>query len=127
MLSPERILAIVGGVRAAETLFAALEVGVFTELGKGPRSAAQLQRALALDAGSAAGFFDELVTLGLLDRDGSGHAAIYLNSREAARFLDGNSPAYIGARLRDEHANLAPLWRARTEELRAPAPALRSR
>jgi len=127
MLSPERIQAIVGGVRAAETLFAALELGVFAELGKGPRSVRQLKRALALDAHAAADFLDGLVTLGLLDRDGSGRTAIYLNSREAARYLDSNSPAYIGARLRAEHASLAPLWQARADALRASASARRPR
>lgn len=121
MLSPERILTIVGGIRAAETLFAALELGLFTELGKGPRSARQVQRALRLDGAAASDFLDSLVTLGLLDREGDGSGAIYLNTREAGRFLDSNSPAYIGARLRAENASLAPFWQARAEALRAPA------
>ena len=119
MLSPERILAIIGGIRAAETLFAALEVGLFTELGKGPRSVRQVQHALRLDETAVSAFLDSLVTLGLLDREGSGHEAIYLNTREAGRFLDSNSPAYVGARLRAENASLAPLWQARAEALRA--------
>jgi hypothetical protein len=119
MITPERILAIVGGIRAAENLFAALELGVFTELGKGPRSLRQLLRTLGLDERAAKGLLDELVTVGLLGRDGSGRAAIYLNTRETACFLDGNSPAYIGIQLRAANARFAPLWLERAAELRA--------
>lgn len=127
MLSPERILAIVGGVRAAETLFAALELGLFDELAKGPRSVRQLQRALRLDERAVGDFLDNLVTLRLLDREGSGHDAIYLNTREAARFLESNSPSYIGAQLCAEHASLAPLWQRKAEALRASEPSRRKR
>lgn len=122
MLAPERIRAIVGGIRAAETLFAALELGVFTELGKGPRSPRQLQRALGLREQAVGDFLESLVMLGLLARDGSGHDAIYVNTREAARFLDSNSPAYIGVELRAANARFAPLWQARADELRATSP-----
>ena len=122
MLSPERTLAIVGGIRAAEALFAALELGVFTELGKGPRSLRQLQQAIGLHEPVARDFLDSLVTLGLLDREGSGHEAIYVNTREAARFLDSKSTAYIGAQLHAASARLAPLWQARADALRATSP-----
>jgi DNA-binding IclR family transcriptional regulator len=107
MLSPERILRMAGGLRASEVLFSGLELGLFTELGKGPRSLGQLAPVLGLDERAAAGFLDALVTLGLISRDGSGLDAIYVNTREAGHFLDRKSPAYIGAQLAETHARVA--------------------
>lgn len=127
MVSPKRIFAIVGGDPGAETLLAALELGLFTELGKGPRSLRQLHRTFALDAGAAGEFLESLVTLGLLDRVGGGEEAIYLNTREGAHFLDGNSAAYIGAELRAANARLAPLWQERIDAMRASNAPRRSR
>lgn len=118
MLSAERILEIGSGFRGSEILLSALELGVFTELGKGPRSCGQLQRALGLDEDKAPGFLDALVALDLLGREGSGVGAIYVNTRESSHFLDSNGPAYIGAELRASGVRLAPLWKSLMESLR---------
>ena len=106
MLSAERILEIGSGFLGSEILLTALELGVFTELGKGPRSCSQLQRTLCLDEDKAPGFFDSLVALGLLGREGSGVESIYINTRESSHFLDSSSPAYIGAQLSAASAHL---------------------
>jgi hypothetical protein len=119
MLTPERILRIAEGLRASELLFSALELGLFTELARGPRSIAQLGRALGVDERAAPDFLDALVALGLVSRDGSGRDAIYVNTREASHFLDRRSPAYIGAQLAAANARFAPLWKSLTDELRA--------
>lgn len=118
MLSPDRIREIAAGFRASETLFAALELGLFTELGKGPRSYEQLRRALHLNERLALEFLETLVALDLLRREGAGDDAIYLNTRESAHFLDSRSPAFIGGQLSSAHVRLAPLWRALTEAVR---------
>jgi hypothetical protein len=99
MLSPERILRAGLGFRESQMLLSALELGLFTELGKGPRTAQQLCRALGLSAAAASPWLDNLVGRGFLERDGIGDGAIYLNTRESAHFLDRKSPAYVGAEL----------------------------
>lgn len=122
MLSPERILQIAGGLRASEILFSGLELGLFTELAKGPRSLRQLRQALGVDERAAADFLDAIVALGLVGREGSGREAIYVNTREAGHFLDSKSAAYIGAQLIEANARFAPLWKRLTDELRARSP-----
>jgi SAM-dependent methyltransferase len=92
---PERSRQITQGWFSAQVMKAALELGVFDELGKGPRTVVQLQRALALRAGFGGDFLDTLVALGLLDREGDDEHAVYLNSRESAFFLDRNSTSYL--------------------------------
>ena len=93
--------------------------GLFTELGKGPRSADQLCRALGLSARTAPQWLDALVTLGFLERDGDGERAIYLNTREACHFLDRNSAAYIGAPLEGVGARVYAGWETLIQALRA--------
>ncbi len=122
MLSPDRIHDIAAGFHASEALFAALELGLFTELGKGPRSYEQLRRALRLSERAAPQFLEALVALDLLRREGAGGEAIFLNTRESAHFLDSRSPAYIGLELRSAHVRLAPLWRVLTESVRGGEP-----
>lgn len=119
MLSPERILEIAGGYRASASLLAALELGLFTELAKGPRTQEQLVRAFRLNAVPATEFLDGLVALDLLRREGAGGDAIYLNTRESAHFLDSKSSAYIGTQLKYDHVRLAPLWQVLTTGIRS--------
>jgi hypothetical protein len=119
MLSSDRIYDIAGGFRASEILLSALELGLFTELAKGPRSCGQLLRTLGLDERVARDFLDMLVALDLLRREGAGSDAIYVNSRESDHFLDCNSPAYIGAELGAANLRLAPLWKELAASLRA--------
>jgi DNA-binding MarR family transcriptional regulator len=96
MLSPEHILQTGFGFRASHTLLSAVEVGLFTELGKGPRSNRQLRRSLRLSQSAVADLLEPLVALGLLEREGDDAGAVYVNSRESGHFLDRNSPGYLG-------------------------------
>jgi len=118
MLSSDRILQTGLGFRASRMLLSALELGLFTELGKGPRSASQLCRVLGLSARTASRWLDALVSLGLLERDGDGDSAIYLNSREASHFLDRNSGAYIGAALEGLGGKVYAGWETLIRALR---------
>jgi hypothetical protein len=99
MLSPDRILQACSGHRASQALLSAIELGLFTELGKGPRSVTQLCHALSLSERAVPHWLDALVALGFVNRDGSGECALYLNTRETSHYLDRRSDAYIGARL----------------------------
>jgi hypothetical protein len=119
MSNPERIEQIARGLSAATILLAALELDLFTELGKGPRSHRQLRRALGLREEGASEFLDALVALNLLGREGSERDAVYVNTREGGQFLDRNSPAYIGAQLRAANARFAAVWKSLTDSLRS--------
>jgi hypothetical protein len=110
MLTSDRILRASRSYRDAQVLWSAIELGVFTELGKGPRNARQLCRALGLNERLAQRWLDALVALGFLDRDGAGETAIYLNTREASRFLDRNSAAYIGAPMEGAGRQVFTAW-----------------
>lgn len=96
MLSPEHILQTGFGFRASHTLLSAVEVGLFTELGKGPRSNRQLRRSLRLSQSAVADLLEPLVALGFLEREGDDAGAVYVNSRESGHFLDRNSIGYLG-------------------------------
>ncbi|MBL8270659.1 MAG: hypothetical protein JNL55_29930 [Steroidobacter sp.] len=96
MLSPEHILQTGFGFRASQTLLSAVELGLFTELGKGPRSHRQLRRTLGLSPRAIGKLLEPLVALGLLEREGDDIGAVYVNSRESGHFLNRNSPGYLG-------------------------------
>lgn len=118
MLSPDRILQSSFSFRASQTLLSAVQLGLFTELGKGPRSASQLCHTLGLSARTAPHWLDALVALGFLDRDGTGEEAIYLNTRESSHFLDRNSTAYIGAPMEGAGREIYVGWNDLIEALR---------
>lgn len=110
MLSPEHILRTGFGFCASKTLLSAVELGVFTELGKGPRSGRQLRRSLGLNERAAPDLLDALVALGLLEREGNDSGAVYMNTRETGHFLDRNSPGYLGELLERANLRLYSAW-----------------
>ncbi|HEX6279803.1 MAG TPA: methyltransferase, partial [Pyrinomonadaceae bacterium] len=55
-------------------------------------------------------FFDTLVALRFLERDGDGPEAKYRNTAETAMFLDRKSPAFMGGFLEMAHDRLYPFW-----------------
>ncbi len=120
-LLPERIVAAGHAIWAAGALLSALELGVFTELGKGPRTRLQLQRRLGLAPASAADFLDALVGLGWLDREGDDDDAVYLNTRESGHFLDRRESHYLGDLLQAGHESLRTHSVALTAMLRGRA------
>lgn len=117
-MSPERILETGFGFWPAKVLLTAVELGVFTELDEGPKTAAELREALDLHSRSVRDFLDALVALGFLHRDGEAYA----NTAEAGQFLVRGSPAYIGGLLEMANARLYPFWGDLTEGLRTGEP-----
>jgi predicted O-methyltransferase YrrM len=67
-------------------------------------------------------FFDALVALRFLDRDGDGPDARYRNTQETAVFLDRNNPGYIGGLFEMANARLYHFWGDLTEALRTGRP-----
>jgi hypothetical protein len=115
----DRIIQTAIGFWASKVLFSAVELGVFASLAAGPLDATALRLRLGLHERSAHDFFDALVALGLLQRDGTG---CYSNAPEAAHFLDPARPAYIGGIIAMFDARLYGFWGSLTEALRTGAP-----
>lgn len=94
----------------ARTLLTAVKLGVFTELGKDAKTGAELRDALGLHPRSTPDFFDTLVALDFLERDGDGESGKYRNTPETALFLDRASPAFMGGFLEMAHDRLYTFW-----------------
>jgi hypothetical protein len=121
-LTPTRIMEVGMAFWPAKTLLSAVELGLFTTLGANAMTGAELERALGLHSRANPDFFDTLVALRFLDRDGDGADARYRNTAETARFLDRSSPHYVGGFLEMANARLYPFWGDLTEALRTGKP-----
>lgn len=103
---------------ASKALFSAVELGVFTELGRGPAPFEPLRDRLGLHPRSARDLLDALVALGFLEREGN----VYRNAPDAAAFLDRNKPGYIGALLEMLSFRTWVPWGGLTDALRTGQP-----
>ena len=117
-VTPERIMQLGTGFWGSKTLLSAIELGLFTELAKGPLDAEVLIERLNLHPRGARDFFDALVALGMLRRTG----ARYANTVDTALFLDRGKPSYIGGMLEMANARLYRFWGGLTEALRTGKP-----
>ena len=117
-LTPAKIMQLGAGFMGSKTLLSAIELGLFTELAKGPQTLEALTSRLELHARSAHDFFDALVALGMLKRTGTRYA----NTPETALFLDRNKPSYMGGILEMANARLYPFWGTLTDGLRTGQP-----
>ncbi len=106
----------------AKVLLSAVELGLFTELGDESMTGAEMQSALGLHSRANPDFFDTLVALHFLERDGDGTGSRYRNTDETALFLDRQSPAFIGGFLEMANARLYPFWGDLTEALQTGKP-----
>lgn len=95
-VSPDPLLKDALDLWSSRALAAGQQLGVFAELGKGPRTAARLAGALGLTPDAARDLLDALLALGWLQREGDDANAVYVSTREGAHFLDPRSPAYLG-------------------------------
>jgi len=90
--TPEKILQTGLAFWASKTLLSAIEMGVFTELSRGPEPFDAISGRLGLHPRSARDFLDALVALGFLQRSGDR----YSNTAETDLFLDRRKPSYVG-------------------------------
>lgn len=81
---------------ASRVLLTAVELDLFTTLGDGSRTASELGETLGLHPRGTYDFFDSLVALKFLERDGDGPDGRYANTAETAAFLNKKSPTYVG-------------------------------
>jgi precorrin-6B methylase 2 len=119
---PSHIMQVGMGFFASKALLSAVELGLFTELGKGPLTGAEIAEALSLNARAIPDFPDALVAVGVLERAGDGPDARYANTPDTAMFLDRASPAYMGGILEMANARLYRFWANLTEALKTGAP-----
>ncbi|HEV7403500.1 MAG TPA: methyltransferase [Chthoniobacteraceae bacterium] len=117
-LSPDAILQTAFGFWGSKVLLTAVEFGLFTTLGERRLTGAQLGGELGLHPRGIADFFDALVAMKFLERDGDGAEALYANTPAGALYLDRRSPRYIGGILEMLNARLFKFWHDLPEALR---------
>ena len=106
------------GFWASKTLLSAVELGVFTQLAGGPLSAIELTQRLGIHPRAARDFFDALVALHFLEREGD----LYRNTPDTDLFLDRSKPSYAGGLLEMANGRLYGFWGSLTEGLRTGKP-----
>src|SRR5215212_1534049 len=118
-VTPDHIMQVGLGFWASKTLLSAVELGLFTELAKGPMTAEAVGERLSLHTRSLRDFLDALVSLRLLERDDAG---LYSNTPETDTFLDKAKPTYLGGMLEMANARLYGFWGSLTQGLRTGQP-----
>ncbi len=107
---------------SAKVLLTAVGFGLFTRLGRRRLTGAELGGELGLHPRGIADFFDALVSMKFLGREGDGPAAVYFNTPEAALYLDRESPRYVGGILEMLNTRLFRFWHDLPEALRTGKP-----
>src|SRR5262245_10787650 len=121
-LGPASILQTAFSFWSSKVLLTAVEFGVFTKLGNRRLTGLELGSELKLHPRAIADFFDTLVAMKFLGRDGDGPTARYFNTPEGTLFLDEKSPRYIGGILVMLNARLFKFWHDLPEALRTGKP-----
>lgn len=119
---PSHIMQTATAFWASKVLLTAVEFDLFTELGDGALTAAQLGEKLGIHPRGTFDFFDALVAAGFLDREGDGAEGKYTNTPNTAVFLNKHSPAYIGGLPEMLNARLFGFWNDLGEALRTGQP-----
>ena len=117
-VTPDNIMQLGFAFCSSKTLLSAIELELFTELAKGQLNAEQLRERLGLHPRSARDFFDALVALHVLDREGE----VYRNTPETEQYLVKGKLTYIGGILEMANERLYPFWGSLTDGLRTGLP-----
>ncbi len=120
--NPSSILQTAFGFWGSKVLLTAVEVGLFTALANRRLTGAELGKALHFHPRAHPDFFDALVAMKFLGRDGDGSQAKYFNTPEGSLFLDAASPRYIGGILVMLNARLFKFWNDLPEALQTGRP-----
>ncbi|MDQ3545600.1 MAG: methyltransferase, partial [Verrucomicrobiota bacterium] len=121
-LTPDPILQIAFGFWSSKVLLTAVEFDLFTKLASRKLTGAELGHELQLHPRAIGDFFDALVAMKFLERDGDGPEAKYGNTPAGALYLDEKSPRYIGGILVMLNARLFKYWHDLPEALRTGQP-----
>src|SRR5262245_37681776 len=106
------------GYWGSRTLLSAVELGLFTELAKGPLALEDLRARLDLHPRGVRDFLDALVALGMLRRE----QGAYANTPATDLYLDRAKPTYLGGMLEMMSARLFRFWADLTEGLKTGKP-----
>lgn len=117
-IDPSPIIQTAFAFWSSKVLLTAVEFGVFTTLGAGRMTGAEMGAALGLHPPGIADFFDSLVAMGVLEREGDGATAAYFNTPAGALYLDSTQPRYIGGIMVMLNARLFKYWNDLPEALR---------
>jgi hypothetical protein len=121
-LDPSPILQTAFGFWSSKVLLSAVELRVFTILKDRKLTGAELAGEIGMHPRGISDFFDALVAMKFLDREGDGNAARYSNTQLTALYLDGESPRYIGGILEMLNGRLFEFWNDLPEALRTGKP-----
>jgi hypothetical protein len=120
--SPAPILQTAFGFWNSKVLLTGVELGLFTRLGDRRLTGEELGRELGLHPRGIYDFFDAMVAMEFLGREGDGPAARYFNTPEGSMYLDAKSPRYIGGILTMLNVRLFRYWQDLPEALRTGQP-----
>src|SRR6266478_5482296 len=121
-LDPSPILQTAFGFWNSKVLLTAVELGLFTKLSDRRLTGVELGSKLWLHPRGIKDFFDVLVALTFLGRDGDGPQACYFNTPEGTMYLDEKSPRYIGGILTMLNVRLFKYWHDLPAALRTGQP-----
>ena len=119
---PSPILQTAFAFWSSKVLLTAVEFGLFTTLGDRQLTGEELGAELKLHSRGISDFFDALVAMKFLDREGDGPQAKYSNTPATALYLDSGSPRYVGGILTMLNARLFKFWHDLPEALRSGKP-----
>jgi hypothetical protein len=114
---PGPILQTAFGFWSSKVLLTGIGIGLFTTLANRRLTARQLGAELGLHPRGTFDFFDALVAMKFLEREGNGPDANYFNTSSGEVYLDRNSPRYIGGILEMLNARLFKYWHDLPEAL----------
>lgn len=117
-VTPDSIMQLGLGFWGSKTLLSAVELGLFTELAEGPLDGKTLAERLGVHPRAARDFFDSLVALRMLERNGERYA----NTPQADLFLVRGKLSYVGGMLEMANERLYTFWGSLTEALRTGLP-----
>jgi hypothetical protein len=120
--TPDTILQTAFSFWSAKVLLTAVQFGLFTKLGERHLTGAELGAELKIHPRAIEDFFDALVAMKFLGREGEGQAAKYFNTPQSALFLDEKSPRYIGGILVMLNDRLFKFWHDLPDALRTGKP-----
>lgn len=120
--APDAILQTAFGFWGSKVLLTAVEFGVFSALAGRKLTGLELGGELGLHPRAIADFFDALVAMKFLDREGDGPESKYFNTAAGELYLVRQSPRYIGGILEMLNARLFKFWHDLPEALRTGRP-----
>ena len=120
--TPARILQTAFSFWSSKVLLTAVEMDLFSKLGRRGRTADELGDELGIHPRGRADFLDALVAMRFLEREGNGPRARYSNTSAGNTFLDRSSPRYIGGILEMLSVRLFKFWHDLPEALRTGRP-----